>query len=180
MGSHPWMFPQWGLISKAGIPKPSYRAFELLNKAGPLRFPVAISDHPAASSVSVFATAEYDDGADLQMFISNMLPVQFGRNCTAVDINISVAVNSTSTMDVPHALVTIIDAEHANPVETWEERGSPLVLNREDTAALMDASIPAKYVVNVTHGQRAHGQRALGLRLTLPPTSVVHVAFGEW
>ena len=42
-------------------------------------------------------------------------------------------------------------------------------------AALKEASVPTKTVVNVTHGQGV-----LGLRLTLPPTSVVHVAFGEW
>ena len=67
---------------------------------------------------------QYDDGADLQLFISNMVPIYLGRNCTAVDVDISVAVNSTSTMAVPHALVTVIDAEHANPVEAWEARGS--------------------------------------------------------
>ena len=157
MGSHPWAYPQWGLLSKAGIPKPSYRAFELLNKAGPLRFPVTISGQPAAGSVSVLATAEvntaacnrlltpislglymavlqYDDGADLQLFISNMVPIYLSRNCTAVDVDISVSVNSTSTMAVPHALVTVIDADHANPVEAWEARGSPMVLSREDTA----------------------------------------------
>ena len=39
MGDHPWMYPQWGLISKAGIPKPSYRAFELLNTAVKASFP---------------------------------------------------------------------------------------------------------------------------------------------
>ena len=142
---------------------------------------------------------QYDDGADLQLFISNMVPIYLGRNCTAVDVDISVAVNSTSTMAVPHAVVTVIDADHANPVEAWEARGSPMVLSREDTAgkimtlsrsvalsvslnlesitiaALKEASVPTKTVVNVTHGQGA-----LGLRLTLPPTSVVHVAFGEW
>ena len=63
MGSHPWAYPQWGLLSKAGIPKPSYRAFELLNKAGPLRFPVTISGQPAAGSVSVLATAEVNTAA---------------------------------------------------------------------------------------------------------------------
>ena len=40
---------------------------------------------------------------------------------------------------------------------------------------MKEASVPTKTVVNVTHGQGV-----LGLRLTLPPTSVVHVAFGEW
>ena len=146
-----------------------------------------------------YGCVQYDDGADLQLFISNMVPIYLSRNCTAVDVDISVSVNSTSTMAVPHALVTVIDADHANPVEAWEARGSPMVLSREDTAgkimtlsrsvalsvslnlesitiaALMEASVPTKTVVNVTHGQGV-----LGLRLTLPPTSVVHVAFGEW
>ena len=63
-----------------------------------------------------------------------MVPIYLGRNCTAVDVDISVAVNSTSTMAVPHALVTVIDADHANPVEAWEARGSPMALGREDTA----------------------------------------------
>ena len=80
------------------------------------------------------AVLQYDDGADLQLFISNMVPIYLSRNCTAVDVDISVAVNSTSTMAVPHALVTVIDADHANPVEAWEARGSPMVLSREDTA----------------------------------------------
>ena len=81
-----------------------------------------------------YGCVQYDDGADLQLFISNMVPIYLGRNCTAVDVDISVAVNSTSTMAVPHALVTVIDADHANPVEAWEARGSPMVLSREDTA----------------------------------------------
>ena len=81
-----------------------------------------------------YGCVQYDDGADLQLFISNMVPIYLGRNCTAVDVDISVAVNSTSTMAVPHALVTVIDADHANPVEAWEARGSPMVLSREDKA----------------------------------------------
>lgn len=65
-------------------------AFELLNNAGPLRFEATVSAQPAGSSVSVLATAEYDDGADLQLFISNMVPLHVGKNCTAVDVDITV------------------------------------------------------------------------------------------
>ena len=64
-------------------------AFELLNNAGRLRFEATVSGQPD-SSVSVLATAEYDDGADLQLFISNMVPLHVGKNCTAVDIDITV------------------------------------------------------------------------------------------
>ena len=63
--------------------------------------------------------------------------------------------NSSSTMSASHALVTVIDAENANPVEEWERRGAPLRLTQDDVATLLVASRPGKSVVNVTHRQRS-------------------------
>ena len=168
-------------------------AFELLNNAGPLRFEATVSGQPADGPVSVLATADNDDGAGLQLFISNMVPLHVGKNCTPVEVDITVAVNSSSTMSASVARVTVIDADHANPVEEWERRGAPLKLSREDTAALMEASLPGKSLVNVTHRRSSGrigstevdtddgnaGGHTLGLRLLLPATSVAHVQFGQ-
>lgn len=92
----------YGLLTKQGVPKPAYRAFQILLGSGPERVPVTLSD-PAApgpdpSVVTAFATVEAEalDGSmkGLQVFVTNFSPTN-GSTATPIPV---VARNVTLTI----------------------------------------------------------------------------------
>ena len=134
---------QYGMISINGIPKPSFRAFELLATAGNYTLSTAISDDAGLGTVSAFATTSDPQNQQhtLQVFVSNfaakgngdalLLPC-FAQNVT---VRVPAATWRPSTVRAYR-----IDAWHANPAETWVAMGSPEYMNRTQLATLMAAS----------------------------------------
>eukprot|EP00051_Salpingoeca_urceolata_P030108 m.8131 g.8131 ORF g.8131 m.8131 type:complete len:562 (+) comp3142_c0_seq2:333-2018(+) len=65
----------YGMKTMHGVPKPAWRAFELLAHAGDTRLPVTgkVSPNNSSETVSVFATGNSTDAGDVQIFAANFL-----------------------------------------------------------------------------------------------------------
>lgn len=119
----------FGLLNIHGIPKPSYRAFQLLSKLDGERVEVAINE--GSDTVDCFA---FRNKEELNILISNyqvpLSPIKAER--------INIVVNGAK--NVQAAFLERIDESHANPEKAWVDMGRPKYLNREQIQALMKAS----------------------------------------
>jgi xylan 1,4-beta-xylosidase len=119
----------FGLLNIHGIPKPSYRAFQLLSRLRGERLEVTVDQE--VSTVDCVATHGREG---LTILISNhQIPLSPIR---AEQIRLSVS----GTKGVRSAYLERIDEEHANPKRAWMEMGSPTYLDRGQIQALMKAS----------------------------------------
>ena len=136
---------QYGMISINGIPKPSFRAFELLATAGNYSLPTSITDDAALGTVSAFATTRnaQNQHSTLQVFLSNFSPKGNGDSlvlpCFTQNVTVRVPVGA-ETWHPSTVRAYRIDEHHANPAETWIAMGSPEYMNRTQLAVLMAAS----------------------------------------
>ncbi len=103
----------FGLLNLYGIPKPTYRAFELLHHLGQERLPVELTEHPTVEAVAVKRAG----GVDLLIYNHHvpLAPIETAP--------IQVIIQGGG--DSLHATVQRIDADHANPKRRWQELGSP-------------------------------------------------------
>jgi xylan 1,4-beta-xylosidase len=147
----------FGLLSLHGIPKPTYRAFELLHRLGEDELPVE-GRHPTADAWAVRR------GADVTVLLTNHnLPRQPIR-AERVRLELSDA--------PPPEAVTVerIDERHANPKAAWVEMGEPEYLNSEQVRRLEGAS----RMVAEPQPWTSEG-RTVRLDLDLPPHAVAAV-----
>jgi xylan 1,4-beta-xylosidase len=104
----------FGLLTIHGVPKPSYRAFQLLRMLGSER--LAVSSDSPESMLECVATRE---GNTVTMLLYNHnaagLPLESER--ARIDLHAF----------SPRRLATLyrIDDEHANPARLWRDAGSP-------------------------------------------------------
>ena len=103
----------FGLQTIHGIPKPTYRVFEMLHQLGNQRIPVFGGSD---STVEMLATR---DDSELKLLVYN-------HNIPEAEIR-EEAVTITLKGVVPRGEVSIrrLDAEHANPKQMWIALGSP-------------------------------------------------------
>ena len=139
---------QYGFISINGIPKPSFRAFELLNTAGNFTLQTEVTDRAALGTVSAFATTGDRQGSnrsDTQVFLSNFVPIPGNGGtvepCKDQTVRVRVALGPGSSWHPTSVRVFRIDSTHANPRAVWEQAfHSAEYLNRSQLAALHVAS----------------------------------------
>jgi xylan 1,4-beta-xylosidase len=142
------------LLTLHGVPKPVYRAFELLHRLGDEQLPVE-GRHATVDAWVVRGP----DG--VTVILSNHTlprqPIQEER----VHIELSAA-------PAPRA-VTLerIDEDHANPKNAWQAMGEPEYLNPREVERLEEAS---RLVAEPWPW--AYEGRTLRLNLTLPPHAV--------
>ena len=117
----------FGLLTLHGIPKPTYRAFELLHQLGDrqslvdgLHETVDCSVFQKDSSVTVLLTNHTTPGHSIET--------------EKLEIRLDQAREPTG------AHIQRIDAEHANPKRLWEEMGRPEYLQPKDVEQLHEAS----------------------------------------
>jgi xylan 1,4-beta-xylosidase len=117
----------FGLLTLHGIPKPTYRAFELLHQLGTeqslvdgLHETVDCSVFQKESSVSVVITNHTTPGHSIET--------------ETVELRLDNAREPVA------AHVWRIDDDHANPKRLWREMGEPEYLSRKDIERLHDAS----------------------------------------
>ena len=131
-----------------GIPKPSFRAFELLSTAGNFTLRTEVTDRAALGTVSAFATTGDRRGcnrSDTQVFLSNFAPIPgnggTAEPCTDQAVRVRVALGPGSSWRPTRVRVFRIDGAHANPRAVWERAfHSAEYLNRLQLAALHVAS----------------------------------------
>lgn len=113
----------WGLLSASGIPKPVFRAFELLHHSGNTRLATNVGGSPG--DVGVLAT----QGADTMVFLWNhRWPTAPGFPGMASNVTLQIHGPVATTKWT----YTRIDADHANAPQAWRNDGSPLYLTAAD------------------------------------------------
>ena len=162
MLSHPFDKPQWGHLSKDGVAKPVYRAFQLLNGAGTHRLPV---DAKGSAQLHALATvASPQERAQLQLYISNFEAIHTGRPCTAK--NLTVQIVGANTANTAAKLVRI-DSRHSNPLSAWQNQGEPWYMTPAQVASLHKSSELVPQAVAWEHS----GGDAMQTTLQLEPNS---------
>lgn len=147
----------FGLLNLHGIPKPVYRAFQLLRGLGNERLPVE-GTHETLDAWLI------RNGRDATILITNHAQP---RQPIATEL-VSVVVANASA---PRAIYfERIDDRHANAYRTWQEMGEPAYLSRSDVAHLKAVSRLVKQPIDATI---VDGR--LHLELDLPPHAVAAV-----
>jgi xylan 1,4-beta-xylosidase len=147
----------FGLLTIHGVPKPTYRAFELLHDLGKERYAVD-GDHPTVDAWAVRR------GRELTVLLTNHAMPGQPISRQAVRIEIQGARTSSGSV------IRRIDEEHANPVAAWWAMGAPEYPSPRQVDELIEASeIRAEGVVS----ERADGR--LGLTVELPAHAVAAI-----
>jgi len=153
----------FGLLTLHGIPKPTYRAFELLHNLGTEQFLVDGLHETVDCSVI------RSDSTVTALLTNHTTP---GHSIETEDVEITLN-NCPEPGDVH---IQRIDAEHANPKGLWEEMGQPEYLGAREVEQLEGASQVVK------ERQRfKYEDGALFLKTSLPPHAVaaITIAFAQ-
>lgn len=147
----------FGLLTLHGIPKPAYRAFELLHQLGDrqslvdgLHDTVDCSVIQKDSSVTVVLTNHTTPGHSIE---TEQLEIKL-----------------TNAREPVAAHIWRIDAEHANAKRVWEEMGRPEYLQPGDVEQLQEAS----RLVKKRQAIRYKGKSII-LKLDLPPHAMAAI-----
>ena len=132
MGMKPGPFKnEFGIQTNHGIPKPSYRAFELLHLTGDRRLDAERAEKTDKQPETAEVLALKKD-KEVMVFVYNHDLER--RNIKAEEVTLKLTGKITSMKK------TVIDEEHCNPLAAWEAMGEPAYLNREQEAVIRKAS----------------------------------------
>ena len=126
MGMKPGPFKnEFGIQTNHGIPKPSYRMFQILHEAGDRRLSVEGS-HRTAEVLALKKEKE-------------VMVIVYNHDLERKDIK---AEDVTLKLEGKIASVkkAVIDEKHCNPLAAWEEMGSPAYLKNEQVETIRKAS----------------------------------------
>jgi xylan 1,4-beta-xylosidase len=147
----------FGLLNLHGIPKPTYRAFELLHCLGAEQLPVD------GSHETVDAWVVRRKNSVAVLLTNHALP---RHSIKTEEVRIKLA-NAPPRY---HAYAERIDESHANPKRLWREMGQPEYLSQQQVEHLQEASRMRKEPFHCEYQDHA-----LHLHLTLPPHAVAAV-----
>jgi len=120
----------FGLQTIHGIPKPTYRVFEILHRSGDQRLPV---DGGIGSSVEMLAVR----GENTLTLLAYNHNIPGAEICTE-EVSISVIGVSADK----RASITRIDSDNSNPKQKWIGLGSPEYPTRAELVEIEQASMP--------------------------------------
>jgi xylan 1,4-beta-xylosidase len=157
----------FGLMNLYGIPKPVYRAFEMLRALGDERVELVGAHETVAGWVGCGADVAAS-GTDI-VLINQAMPRH-----PIVDENVALRLACPPGIVPTAATVARIDAGHADPVSAWEAMGSPEYLSPAEVDALVAASMPVAEAIAFTVDAGK-----LAIDVVVAPQSVNHVRI-EW
>jgi xylan 1,4-beta-xylosidase len=150
----------FGLLNIHGIPKPAYRAFQMLARLKGERLSLECVD---ASPYINCAAAQ--SGAQMTVLLSN-------HNVPLSPIHAeTVSFTVQGIRGVKAVSLMRIDEEHANPRKAWADMGSPTYLNKNQIDALMKASEMIEESVN----WKVDGN-GIAFEVVIPPHAAVAVS----
>jgi xylan 1,4-beta-xylosidase len=152
----------FGLMNVYGVPKPVYRAFEMLHKLGDELF-VVDGEH---ATVDAWVTRG-DDGRIAVLLTNGALPAHRIRTE-------HVSVRLRGVKRGVRATLERIDKHHANAKHAWVERGRPDTLDARDVRALERASRLVPHPLAIA---RRDGEATF--ELDMPPQSAALVVVAE-
>lgn len=123
----------FGLMNLYGVPKPIYRAFEMVRALGGERF-VVEGTHP---TVDVWVTRRSSSGGDstTALVVNQAMPRHPIGN-EAVSLRLA----HDGARRVGSVTVERVDEDHANPARAWAVMGTPAYLKPGDVQTLLAAS----------------------------------------
>jgi xylan 1,4-beta-xylosidase len=146
----------FGLLSLFDVPKPTYRAFQFLNRTGNKRLAVHGTPH---GNLEVLATRK--SGAVVILVTNHNVPLSDIRN-EKVEIRLAHGrVSGPATMER-------IDEENANPRAKWIAMGRPVYPDRRQVKAMLKAS--ETKARKVTFKRTAH---KWAVQFSIPPQGTV-------
>ena len=155
----------FGMINLYGVPKPIYRAFQLLRTLGNARIDVC-GDH---RNVVVWVGPNAARRSTPVVLINQAMPRH------AIDVEAVVLRVRNSAVIRPHSvLVTRIDDTHANPLRAWHDMGSPEYPTRAQVATLEQASATRTEILAYRWNDAV-----LEISVSVAPQSVNHLHI-EW
>ncbi|RYX96427.1 MAG: beta-xylosidase [Comamonadaceae bacterium] len=157
----------FGMMNLYGIPKPIYRAFQMLRALGGTRFAVAGAHQNVAVWVTGAAAPAHEDAG---VFLIN----QAMPRHAVTDEPVRVRLRHAPGLRARAVTLSRIDADHANPERAWREMGAPEYLLPAQVDALMAASRTVPEALAFTQEEGA-----LGIGLVLAPQSANHIRI-EW
>jgi xylan 1,4-beta-xylosidase len=147
----------FGLFTLHGIPKPTYRAFELLHSIGTEQFLVdGLHETVDCSIIRKDST--------LTVLLTNHTTPGHSIETEEIEIRLNNASRPVA------AYIQRIDAEHANPKRSWEEMGQPEYLRSKDVDLLEDASLLIKEKQSISYKDGT-----VSLKTNLPPHAVASI-----
>ena len=147
----------FGLLTLHGIPKPSYRAFELFHALGE-RQSLVDGLHE-----TIDCSLIQNDASVTLLLTNHTTP---GHSIETEELHIRL----DNASEPVGARIQRIDEEHANAKRVWEEMGAPEYLSDEDVERLEDASriVSEKQAFRFNDG-------SVSLKVSLPPHAVASV-----
>jgi xylan 1,4-beta-xylosidase len=177
----------YGITTNQGVPKPVYRAFEMLAALPPASVPVTVSA-PAAGAGGVtrrpasittgtvdIAVAVDDVSSPPSVAVTALLVNHafYTLPIAAQTVQLTFSGIPAGAVIAANATVDVIDATHANAQPVWVAAGSPTYPTAEEVAAELEASALAPTPVPLAPA----GAGAVAVTLTLQPQSVTRVRF---
>ena len=150
----------FGLLTIHGIPKPTYRAFQLLHELGNDRYEVT-GNHPTVDAWAV------RDGQDLTILLTNHALPRHPIEDERVEIEIRGGRRPSG------AELRRIDEDHANAVAAWRAMGAPEYPTRRQVEEIVDASRFQVEPLDVTGTDER-----TAFTVALPQHAVASVALG--
>ena len=142
---------EFGIQTNHGIPKPSYRMFETLHKAGT----AGCRSRAAARTAEAFALT---DGAKATVIIYN-------HDIERREISPEEVTLTLKGHIIDKVRRAVIDDGHTDPRAAWEAMGSPKYLSKDQVCALKKASelrfeavrspAPARILIPLPPGRKA-------------------------
>lgn len=153
----------FGLLNLYGIPKPIYRAFQLLHQLGTERLPV----DGTHGTVDTWVVRK---GRSVTVFLTNHAQP---RRAIATEL---VRIELTNAPRPRSAYVERIDEDHANPRRSWQEMGAPEYLSRIQVEQLEATSQVTREPIELRYQENT-----VELDVDLPPHGLasVTIEFGS-
>lgn len=147
----------FGLLNLYGIPKPIYRAFQLLHHLGTEQLPIE------GTHETVDAWVVRKDNS-ITVFLTNHAQPRHEITTQLVEVSL------THAQEPRAAYVERVDEEHANPRRLWQEMGAPEYLSPLQVEQLEAAS----HVVKEPLSWKYENQ-IVQLDVDLPPHSIASI-----
>lgn len=154
----------FGLLNLHGIPKPTYRAFELLHNIGTQQFLVDGLHETVDCSV-------IRKDSTLTVLLTNHTTPGHSIETEHVEIRLS------NVSEPNEAHIQRIDSEHANPKQLWEQMGQPEYLTEKEVEQLEEASQVVKEKQRIEYED---GALFLRTDLTSHAVAAITVRFAQW
>jgi xylan 1,4-beta-xylosidase len=155
----------FGMMNLYGIPKPIYRAFQMIKNLGSSQIVVPITH----ATIAAWISGDTDKLTSYAVLINQALP----RHPVIAE-HIRLCLKGAQGK-VPRAVIIHrIDADHTNPERAWHEMGAQEYLSPAQVATLMAASQPVAESLTFTVVDGT-----INIDMTLAPQSVNQVSI-EW